>query len=214
MASDAEQRYLAAMADLGDGPVRSADVALRAGYKDRGSTSVLRESIPVPADIGPMAETLIRELSLEGYSEVEFRRDASGRPFLMEINSRLSASVEIAVRAGVDFPLLLYQWAAGEPISRVRSYRCGRRMRFLQGDVEWLKEALRDPGHPDAPRPTAAIATFLAAFARRTGYDYWDRNDPAPAALVASRVARSLPGRIARVLRHPRSLATAQVEPQ
>ncbi len=45
MASDAEQRYLAAMADLGDGPVRSADVALRAGYKDRGSTSVLRESL-------------------------------------------------------------------------------------------------------------------------------------------------------------------------
>jgi hypothetical protein len=45
MASDAEQRYLAAMADLGDGPVRSADVALRAGYKERGSTSVLRESL-------------------------------------------------------------------------------------------------------------------------------------------------------------------------
>lgn len=45
MASAAGQRYLAAMADLGDGPVRSADVALRAGYKDRGSTSVLRESL-------------------------------------------------------------------------------------------------------------------------------------------------------------------------
>lgn len=45
MASDAEQRYLAAMADLGDGPVKSADVSLRAGYKDRGSTSVLRESL-------------------------------------------------------------------------------------------------------------------------------------------------------------------------
>jgi len=44
-ASDAEQRYLAAMADLGDGPVRSADVAMRAGYKERGSTSVLRESL-------------------------------------------------------------------------------------------------------------------------------------------------------------------------
>jgi hypothetical protein len=45
MASDAEQRYLAAMADLGDGAVKSADVSLRAGYKDRGSTSVLRESL-------------------------------------------------------------------------------------------------------------------------------------------------------------------------
>jgi AAA ATPase domain len=44
-ASDAEQRYLAAMADLGDGPVRTADVADRAGYKERASTSVLRESL-------------------------------------------------------------------------------------------------------------------------------------------------------------------------
>lgn len=45
MASDAKQRYLAAMADLGDGPIRSADVALRASYEDRSSTSVLRESL-------------------------------------------------------------------------------------------------------------------------------------------------------------------------
>jgi len=44
-ASDSEQRYLAAMADLGDGPVRSAEVAERAGYKDRASTSVLRDNL-------------------------------------------------------------------------------------------------------------------------------------------------------------------------
>jgi hypothetical protein len=44
-ASDAEQRYLAAMAGLGNGPVRTADVAKRAGYKGLASTSVLRESL-------------------------------------------------------------------------------------------------------------------------------------------------------------------------
>ena len=44
-ASDAEQRYLAAMANLGDGPVRTAEVAERAGYTNRASTSVLRESL-------------------------------------------------------------------------------------------------------------------------------------------------------------------------
>ena len=71
----------------------------------------------------------------------------------MEINSRLSASVEIAVRAGVDFPLLLYQWAAGMPMRQVRSYRCGYRMRYLKGDVAWLKEALRDPSTPTRHAP-------------------------------------------------------------
>jgi predicted ATP-grasp superfamily ATP-dependent carboligase len=179
-------------------------------YPVLGGSSVLRRSIAVPRDIGAAAEALIRELGLEGYAEIEFRRDAAGRPFLMEINSRLSASVEIAVRAGIDFPLLLYQWAAGEPIQALTAYRSGRRMRHLKGDVGWLKEALRDPGHPDAPTRATAIASFLAAFARPAGYDYWDRRDPAPAALVASRVVRGLPRRIVRALRRGRSLAAVQ----
>jgi hypothetical protein len=45
MASGAEQRYLAAMADLGDEPVRSSEVAVRAGYTERSGASVLRESL-------------------------------------------------------------------------------------------------------------------------------------------------------------------------
>ncbi len=181
-------------------------------YPLLGGADVLRESIPVPEDIGPMAEALIRELSLEGFSQIEFRRDGAGRPFLMEINSRLSASVETAVRAGVDFPLMLYRWAAGESLRPVRSYRSGYRMRYLEGDVAWLKEALRDPGHPDAQPRAAAIADFLAAFVRPTGYDYWDRRDPAPAALVARRALRRLPARLARASRRPASLVAAREE--
>ena len=44
-ASDAEQRLLAAMADLGDGPVRTVDLARRAGYKSPASMSVVRDSL-------------------------------------------------------------------------------------------------------------------------------------------------------------------------
>jgi AAA ATPase domain len=44
-ASDAEQRYLSAMAELGDDEARTSDVAARAGYKDIGSTSLLRENL-------------------------------------------------------------------------------------------------------------------------------------------------------------------------
>jgi len=44
-ASDAEQRYLSAMADVGDGPVGSTQVAARAGYKDARSASLLRENL-------------------------------------------------------------------------------------------------------------------------------------------------------------------------
>src|SRR5207248_3934778 len=96
-----------------------------------GGVSVARESIPLPPDSGEGAERLVRAMGLEGYSEVEFRRDAAGRPRLMEVNARLSASVEIAVRAGVDFPLLLHRWAAGERLDPVPGYRVGLRMRWL-----------------------------------------------------------------------------------
>ena len=90
---------------------------------------MLRVSIPLPPDVNTAAERLVTELDLEGYSEVEFRRDRQGNAVLMEINPRLSASVEVAVRAGVPFSRLLYAWAAGSPSSRsiatVPACECG-----------------------------------------------------------------------------------------
>ena len=45
LASDAEQRYLAAMAALGDPPFRSSEVARRYGARDARGVSVFRESL-------------------------------------------------------------------------------------------------------------------------------------------------------------------------
>jgi len=44
-ATDAEQRYLSAIAELGDDPARTAEVAARAGYPDISSASLLRENL-------------------------------------------------------------------------------------------------------------------------------------------------------------------------
>ncbi|HYP47031.1 MAG TPA: AAA family ATPase [Thermoleophilaceae bacterium] len=44
-ATDGEQRYLAAMAELGDGPVKSADVARQGAYRTRGSASLPRDQL-------------------------------------------------------------------------------------------------------------------------------------------------------------------------
>jgi len=113
---------------------------------------------------------------------------------LMEINPRLSASVEVAVRAGVPFPRLLYDWAAGERLTEIRGYRIGTRMRWFGGDVAWLRTALADSGHPDVPSRPAAIGAFFAGFGLRTGYDYLDRHDPRPA-LRAARIGARRIGR-------------------
>jgi predicted ATP-grasp superfamily ATP-dependent carboligase len=156
---------------------------------------VLRQSIPVPGDIGGDAERLVREIDLEGYSEVEFRRDDRGTAYLMEINPRLSASVEVAVRSGVDFPYLLYQWASGSPIDRVREYRTGQWMRYLQGDFTSTIETLHQRGRPGVPPALPATLGFGLSFLRPMAYDYVDWRDPAPGVRAMSgfacEVARS-----------------------
>src|SRR6266567_222938 len=165
-----------------------------------GGDSVLRQSIGVPEDIGNQAERLVREIDLEGYSEVEFRRDSTGKPYLMEINPRLSASVEIAVRAGVDFPYLLYQWANGDPIDYVKGYRVGGWMRYLEGDILTTMQTLSQRGRPGVQPPAQAILDFLLTFLKPMGYDYMDWKDPRPtwtattgfASYIVRRLGRSL----------------------
>jgi predicted ATP-grasp superfamily ATP-dependent carboligase len=145
-----------------------------------GGTSVWRQSIAVPDDIGEQAERLVRAANLEGYCEVEFRRDAAGKPYLMEINPRLSASIEVAVRAGVDFPHLIFQWASGEPIDRISSYRTGSWMRYLQGDFLTTLQTISQRGRPGVAPPVRAIGDFLAAFFIPAHYDYFDVHDLKP----------------------------------
>ncbi len=159
-----------------------------------GGQSVLRQSIAVPTDIGDQAERLVREIDLEGYSEVEFRRDSKGIPYLMEINPRLSASVEIAVRSGVDFPYLLYQWANNEPIDTVTSYRTGGWMRYLKGDIMTTIEALQQRGRPGVTPPAQALMSFCLSFFAPMGYDYLDWKDPVPALQATTSFTRSWVG--------------------
>ncbi len=45
LATDAEQRYLIAIANLGDGPYKTADAAQAAGYGNVGGASVVREDL-------------------------------------------------------------------------------------------------------------------------------------------------------------------------
>ncbi len=159
---------------------RFAQWAMRT-YPPLGGASVLRQSIAIPPDIGRQAERLVREINLEGYSEVEFRRDASGIPYLMEINPRLSASIEVAVRAGVDFPYLVYQWASGTRMEKHNGYRVGGWMRHLGGDIETTVDSLQQRGRPGISRPVQTLLDFGITFLRPMGYDYFDWKDPLPA---------------------------------
>src|SRR6266849_4529795 len=146
-----------------------------------GGLYTLRQAIAFPPDTGEQAEWLVREIGLEGYSQVEFRRDAVGKPYLMEINPRLNLAIAHAVSAGVDFPYLLYQWASGEQLERVKNYRTGGWMRHLEGDIRATAAAVRQRGRPGVPSSARAILDFCLSFFIPMGYDYLDWRDLRPA---------------------------------
>jgi predicted ATP-grasp superfamily ATP-dependent carboligase len=146
-----------------------------------GGSSVFCESIPLLDDLVRPAEALVHAADLDGCSMVEFRRDRTGRPVLMEINARLAGSVGLAISAGVDFPGLLYAWATGKKLEEINDYAIGRRARWLSGDVWYLKDVLTTPDHIDTPTLGRAVATFFTDFVRRpSALDGFDLSDPLP----------------------------------
>ena len=163
--------------DRGQTLVRMAMLIDRA-WPPLGGSSVMRRTVSPPEDILDHAERLIAEVGLDGYAEVEFRRDARGRPLLMEINPRLSQSVEVAVRAGVDFPRMQFEWARGGTIPSPPGPVLGVRVGWLAGDLRLLTGAL-GAGPPPRPRlgPTmrAMASDYLVHRARLEGLDRHDR---------------------------------------
>ena len=146
-----------------------------------GGSSVMRRTTTPAADTLSLAERLVAEIGLDGYSEVEFRRDQDGRPLLMEVNPRLSQSVEVATRAGIDFPRMQLEWARGGSIPHPpRAATVGLRVGWLGGDIRILAGALM--GAPP-PRPhfaatvRAAASDYLLHRARLEGLDL---SDPRP----------------------------------
>jgi predicted ATP-grasp superfamily ATP-dependent carboligase len=146
-----------------------------------GGVSAMRESYEVPADLLATAVSLATTIGVEGPSEVEFRRDASGRPLLMEINARLAGTLENAIHSGVNFPLMIWQWGTGQPIEKVTSYRTGVRTRWLAGDLRWLWESVTEKGRPDSISVASGLRTFTSEFFRTRHYDFVDRRDMRPA---------------------------------
>ncbi|MBV9793928.1 MAG: ATP-grasp domain-containing protein [Actinobacteria bacterium] len=166
---------------IADGEVRAAcaHVAYRTSPA-LGGASVLRESVPLADDVHSAAVRLATAIGLDGVCEVEFRRDADGRPLLMEVNARLAGTIENAVHSGVDLPLMLWQWATGDPVPLTVRYRTGVRTRWLRGDLRWLRDNWGRAGRPDSMSRTRALVSFCAEFVRTFHYDCLDRRDPGP----------------------------------
>jgi hypothetical protein len=85
---------------------------------------------------------------------VEFKRDSAKNniPVLMEINARFWGSLQLAIDAGVKFPLYLYYLSQNVEIPKV-DFDIPVRSRWLLGDFDHLLIRLKTPAnHPQYPQ--------------------------------------------------------------
>ena len=100
-------------------------------YPNTGGPSTSRISI-VNDMLVDQSIRLMKELGWRGVAMVEWKVDpVSNTPYLMEINPRFWGSLELAVRAGVDFPLLYALAARGEKFDPIHNYQEGVVCRWL-----------------------------------------------------------------------------------
>jgi predicted ATP-grasp superfamily ATP-dependent carboligase len=138
-------------------------------YPVSGGPSTDRVSIHHP-EIKDWSLKLLRELSWQGIAMVEWKSDPrDGRFKLMEINPRFWGSLELAVRAGVDFPKLYAEVCLGHPLAAYPpAYPDGVRCRWMMPG-----EILRYLSTPKDQRES--IPAFLKGLPARA--EEWDTKD-------------------------------------
>ena len=115
-----------------------------------------------------MSLQLLETVQWRGVAMVEWKMDLrTGKPMLMEINRRFWGSLELAVRSGVDFPMLYAHasvgYAAPEP-TPVLGLRCRW---LIPGDV--LRRLTSEKAARESLRSFWAGLPYSA--------EEWDRKD-------------------------------------
>lgn len=136
-------------------------------YPNSGGPSTDRLGINEP-DLLEKSVTLLRALNWKGVAMVEWKTDPRDNTAkLMEINPRFWGSLELAIRSGVNFPLLYAQAAAGQTTVYPQPVEAVRCRWLIPGDIlRWFTASSpsREP-----------IATFLRGLPRQA--EEWDAQD-------------------------------------
>jgi protein-tyrosine-phosphatase/predicted ATP-grasp superfamily ATP-dependent carboligase len=160
-------------------------------YPLTGGAGSYRRSIVAPAALLDAAETLMRELNWHGVAMVEFKCKCNGEFILLEINPRLWGSLALAIDAGVNFPLGLYQVATSAPLSPQPEYKVGYYSRDLATDLDWLKENLRaDSKNPlllVRPKITS-LFEYLRPLIGKESWDHFDFRDLGMTAAIMRKI--------------------------
>jgi len=149
-----------------------------------GGNSCYRESVELDNEMRVFSERLLGALDWHGIAEVEFRLDARDNvPKLMEINPRFWGSLCVAIKAGVDFPYMLYRIAVDGDINGVFSYKIGVKGRYLEQEVLYIismlfQDKTFNPSVKD--ERLKVLMNWLKFYEPGLFYDLFEWGDPAP----------------------------------
>ena len=117
----------------------------------KGGRSVLSQSIPI--DLAPIQEAkkLLTHYQWNGVAMVEFKKDAHGNHYLMEINPRFWGSLQLAINAGRHYPTQLVRLFLNEREKELLNtqeppYQTDTQLRWLLGTVDHALIRLKQEG--------------------------------------------------------------------
>jgi predicted ATP-grasp superfamily ATP-dependent carboligase len=119
------------------------------------------------ADVREQGRDVVAGLGLRGVAKLDFKRDADGRLWLLEVNPRYTLWMHPAARAGVNIPAVVWADLAGRPRPAVRPVRVG-----VSWCSSWDLQAAREAGVP--------LARWLAWAARCEARSMMALDDPVP----------------------------------
>ncbi len=140
-----------------------------------GGQATLRVSVDSPVAVAHFRR-LLEGLAWHGICQADFIvEEATGIPYLIDINPRLWGSLVQGIASGVDFPYLLYTLARDGDIRAVEDFRKGVVTRWVWGDLRTLPEALRR-----ARNKMRFLIEYIRLFNGKTAFDDLCLRDPLP----------------------------------
>ena len=126
----------------GNGEVKSAHVFDKTRwYPIDGGSTCCSTSVDRP-DIVKSCIELLKALNWKGYGDVDLIEDPrDGIAKVMEINPRITASVKVCIKSGVDFARQIVEYETGREVTDYNEYEKGVCLRYMHTDLLWFIES-------------------------------------------------------------------------
>jgi len=154
-------------------------------YPHNGGSSIYREATKINPKLKEYSIRLLSFLRWDGIAEIDYIKDnRDGKIKLLEVNGRFWASLPLSEKAGMDFPLMLYNSYESRKEIPASDYKIGTKCRILSSETAWLSDIIfnrvKNEGNIEIPSKSSAIFSYIKSFNPKVKYDFGSWDDPLP----------------------------------